>query len=411
MSVMAQIENRKSRIENSSARLHFVHLPTPGDHYSPATGSAIMTIINGLTRIHQSRGHPTQILVSKGTTVGYPPYPEGELCELDIPPALPSKFGKLMDAGFGRIFHRRPIASRQFSAVAPALTRDFQGTLFVYNAPAPLPALRKRLPKCCLVLYIENQLFNSYAPREIRSIVDASDVLVCCSKFIADDIAVRAGMRSDKIKIVLNGVDTDCFTPAASLSANLAEPPTILFIGRIVPEKGPDLLLKAAVKIASTSRRPFVLRIVGSSNFNPNDPLTPFERHLRTLAEPIKDRVQFIPSLPRAKIPEQYRAAAIFVAPSVFNEPFGLTVAEALASGLPCILSDRGGIPEVAADAALFFAPPDVETLAGHLNNLLENQPLRQKLSECARRRAEFLSWPNRYQSLLEALDIASVAG
>ena len=104
--------------------------------------------------------------------------------------------------------------------------------------------IKKSHPGARVCLYAVNALFNTYSNAEVRRFVRTADRVICCSQFIADDINNRLGSPSPKVKVVHNGVNTEHFVPG-SLHDN-GEVPVILFIGRIVPQKGPDLLLKAA---------------------------------------------------------------------------------------------------------------------------------------------------------------------
>ncbi len=98
----------------ASGRLQtHIHIPTPGDHYSPATGSAIMTIIYELARVHASRGGRTMIVVSRGTRHDYP---VGECVEV-APTAPPAKWKKAVDVAAGRLGLIRPFGA---SAYGPA---------------------------------------------------------------------------------------------------------------------------------------------------------------------------------------------------------------------------------------------------------------------------------------------------
>jgi glycosyltransferase involved in cell wall biosynthesis len=383
-------------------RMHWVHLPTPGDHYSAATGSAVMTVIYELSRAHAVQGYPSTIIVSRGTTEGYPPYPIGTVLEAALPTALPSRNKRLLEAACARIALRRPFTAGLYANVPDALGTSFDGTLFVHNSPAAMPLLRRRLPNARLALYVHNQLFNSYAPREVRWILDHTDVVICVSDYIARNVTQRAALptRPAKIKVVLNGVDTDRFTPP--LTPPTGEP-VILFLGRVMDIKGPDLLLKAAAAIA-TPNRPFKIRIVGSSNFNSNDGLSPYEKQLRLLAAPIAERVEFIPFLPRDQIIPQFHAASIYCVPSNWDDPCPLTVLEGLSCGLPMIISRRGGIPEQALDSALYFSPPDTIAFSNHLIDLLDHPQRRVELAAKARARALALQWQARHADLLQAV-------
>jgi len=180
--------------------------------------------------------------------------------------------------------------------------------------------------------------------------------------------------------------------------------PVILFVGRVIPVKGPDLLIKSITKIAN-GKRQFKLRIVGSNNFNANDAISPFERELRDLARPVSEYIEFVPFVDRAEVVRQYQAASIFCAPSNWDDPCPLTVVEAMATGLPVVGSTRGGIPEEGADAALYFTPPDTDELAKQLAYLIDNPDARIELGARARRRAEELSWARQYELLRQVWD------
>lgn len=375
-----------------------VHVPTPGDHYSAATGSAIMTIVYELARRHAGHGGTTQVLVGRGTRHDYP---IGQAIELDFPP-LPGRRQKALDAVLGALGGRRRVAERLYRPALGALDPGFAGPLFVHNNPAPLRLFARERPNARTCLYINNSLFRTYRPREARRTIAAADRVICVSHFIADDLRRRLGRGGDNIRIVHNGADTERFRPRPG--GLPPGDPLVLFVGRIVPEKGVDLLLRAAARIAGGGRR-FRVRIVGSSGFSADDPLSPYERELRRLAAPLGDAVEFHPFVDRQRVLDEYRAASIFCVPSNWDDPCPLTVPEGLACGLPTIASRRGGIPDVAGDAALLFDPPDVEALAERLATLVDDADERARWGRRARARAEQFSWERQYGRLRAALE------
>jgi glycosyltransferase involved in cell wall biosynthesis len=178
----------------------------------------------------------------------------------------------------------------------------------------------------------------------------------------------------------------------------------VLFLGRVTPVKGPDLLLRAAAKLLARGRR-CVVRIVGSSNFSTSDPLTPYERELRRLAEPLGSAVEFHPFVDRAAVVGEYQRASVFCAPANWDEPFGMTLMEAMACGLAVVTSRRGGIPEACGDAALYFDTPDVDSLADRLGQLLDSAEDREAWGRRARRRADQFDWPRQYAALTRLLE------
>jgi glycosyltransferase involved in cell wall biosynthesis len=377
----------------------FIHIPTPGDHYSPATGSAVMTVINQFAIRHAERGGKTRLIVNQGTRHDYA---EGECVEVRGSP-YPPKWKKAIDAAMARLGLGRPMAAGIYSAHLAAVPADFDGPVFLSNAPAAMKSARKLRPRAKLCLCAHNELFRTYSDSEVRGVVAATDRVLCCSQFIADAITRRLPeAMTHKVRVVHNGVDTDQFHPPAAPANNAV--PTILFVGRVQPVKGPDLLLRAAAKLAAEGLS-FAVRIVGSQNFSATDPLTPFEKHLRELAAPIRDRVQFQPFTDRAGIVGVYQSADINVVPSNWDEPFGLTVLEAMACGLPSVVSRRGGIPEAGGDAVLYFDPPDVDQLAAQLRLLLSDPAARICRGHMARARALEMTWQHSYRQLLSALN------
>lgn len=376
--------------------MHLIHVPTPGDHYSPATGSAPMTIIYNLTRVHEARGDAATIVAGRGTRHDYP---VGRV--LTVPfPALPTRSEKTMDVGLGRLGLRRRFAERTYRPALGVIPTDFDGHVVVHNAPAALALFQDRLPRARITLHAHNELFRTYGPREAWRTLSGVHTVICNSHFLADRLQAQLPRPLPSLRVVINGVDVDLFKPREPAQSG---PPIILMVARVVPEKGAHLLLEAAAKIASP-RRPFTIRIVGSSGFSASDPLTAYEQHLRRLASPIADRVEFQPFVDRAAVLDEYARAAIGCVPSEWDEPCSLTLPEAMAAGLPVVASRRGGLPEVGADAALWFTPPDTESLAERLAFLLDEPGQRTVWGTRARERALQLSWDRQYDVFRAAL-------
>lgn len=375
-----------------------VHVPTPGDHYSAATGSAIMTIVYELARRHAERGGRTQVIVGRETRHDYP---LGECVEVDFLP-LPTRRQKVIDAASGALGGRRRFAERTYRPAVTAIDPRFEGPVFVHNNAAPLPLIHAERGRAQLCLYVNNVLFRSYGRREARRTVAAADRVICVSQFIADDLTRRIGRPAPNIRVVHNGADTERFRPRAG--GLPGGDPVVLFVGRIVPYKGVDLLLRAAARIAGGGRR-FKVRVVGSFEFSSTSALSPYELELRRLAAPLGEAVEFQPFVDRAAIITEYQSASVFCAPSNWDDPCPLTVAEALACGLPTVASRRGGIPEVAGDAALLFDPPDVDALAELLAHLIDDAAERARWGLRARARAEEFSWERQYVKLRDALE------
>ena len=184
----------------------------------------------------------------------------------------------------------------------------------------------------------------TYTDRQVKRVVSTVHRVICCSDFIRRGIVARVGDDA-RIATVLNGVNTELFCPPPRSPARV--PPVVLFIGRMLREKGPDLLVRAAIDLKKAGT-PIRLRLVGSQNFNAADELTDFEQQLRSLARELEDLVEFLPFRSRGEVIREYQSADVACVPSRWNEPFGLVVLEAMACALPVVASwprrnPRGG--------------------------------------------------------------------
>lgn len=382
-----------------------IHVPTPGDHYSPQTGSAIITIINQMAKYHAQLEGESYIAVTHGTNWGYE---IGKPLVSDAAARHRTNYRRYADqmlAHFG--------LPRRYSAIAYApivdkieetLTDDFDGAVLIHNSIEAIPYFDQRLPKARVCLWAHNDLLDHRTHREIARTADHAHRVICCSHYIAKDMARHMPGNEHKVRVVQNAADTDLFRPSDIPSHAV---PNILAVGRILPEKGIDLLIKACLVLKQRGTR-FLLRVVGSTNFSADHELSDYERHLRTIAEPLGDCVSFSPFVDREHIVGIYQSADIGVVPSNWDDPCPLVVAEGLACGLPMVVSRRGGIPELARDAALYFDPPNVHDLANTIAILLEDRALRLSMATQAREVAVSNNWESRYQQLRRALNLTT---
>ncbi len=105
----------------------------------------------------------------------------------------------------------------------------------------------------------------------------------------------------------------------------------------------------------------------------------------------LSKRVTFMGYLPYEDLPLMYRHAIALVYPSLF-EGFGIPLLEAMASDCPIVASDVGSIPEIAADAALYFDPTKPQDMAEKMKIILKNDEIKKKLVEAGRKRVKTFS-------------------
>lgn len=191
----------------------------------------------------------------------------------------------------------------------------------------------------------------------------------------------------ERISVIHNGVNTDQFCPhperAGLVRSELGIPSgrvVIGTVGRIVPIKDHKTLLEAARILVRAGQDIHVL-IVGSGPELP-------KLQLQAATSPeLAGRIMFLGASDR--VPDLLNSMDLFVLPSI-SEGMSNTILEAMATGLPLIVTRAGGNPELVEDARVgrLFTPRDVQALAGILSHLVIDPALRREYGRAARQRA-----------------------
>ncbi|MHB1131226.1 MAG: glycosyltransferase [Chloroflexota bacterium] len=197
-----------------------------------------------------------------------------------------------------------------------------------------------------------------------------------------------------RVSIVPCGVNARLFRPlpreAARAALGLGERPTALFVGRMDPLKGLDLLLEATYQLRA--ELPDLQLLVVGGDASPESE----EGRVRDLARDLglTERVRFVGAVPQGELPRYYSAADICVVPS-FYESFGLVAAEALACGTPVIASRVGGLPNVVKHGqnGLLVARRTAADFAASMATLYRDASLRLSLAAQARDSVTPLVW------------------
>jgi spore coat protein SA len=166
-----------------------------------------------------------------------------------------------------------------------------------------------------------------------------------------------ANVNPPPIEVFHNFVDVDEYDPNALAPAHLAQlrkelnldgGPVLLFVGRMIEQKGPHLALRAFQRVLSSHPKANMLFIGAPWYARPNE--SPFVESLRSEAALIPDRVQFMGYVDHAQMPGYYALADVVCAPSIWDDPSPFVTYEAQAMARPVLASQRGGIPEIVED-------------------------------------------------------------
>ena len=235
-----------------------------------------------------------------------------------------------------------------------------------------------------------------------REIVAQADRLICATPHEKTFLVDLYGAHADCVSVVPGGVDLDRFHPApptpsgapadraaARRALGLPEGPTALFVGRLEPLKGVDILIRATA--LADLDPPLHALIVGGDDTDINE-----RARLRAIADEMgaADRVHFIDAVDRDTLADYYRAADVCVVPSYY-ESFGLVAVEALASGTPVIATRVGGLQYTVRDGQtghlISWRCP--EPFAERLESLLANDDLRARFGVAAAASVQRFDW------------------
>ncbi len=215
---------------------------------------------------------------------------------------------------------------------------------------------------------------------------------------------VELGLPEKRIHVVHPGVEIEKFGMSDGTYARrkhrIPENAKIIgFVGRLSTGKGPQYLIEAAKDLDA------YIIIVGPNPNPKTSGILGIEEMLRKMVKEygMEKRVIFAGKVKDFEIPLYYDSFDIFCLPSI-SEGFGMSIAEALASGKPVVSFNTTAIPEIVKHGhnGLLAEPKNVEDLRDKIQTLLEDEGLYEKLKKNARSSVEQYTWENSYKKVME---------
>jgi glycosyltransferase involved in cell wall biosynthesis len=231
-------------------------------------------------------------------------------------------------------------------------------------------------------------------PAFVHNHAQRADQIVVPSHYTANEVVQQLGVPRNRLSVCSPGAPP-WSSEVARQRAATGPGSTILFVGTVEARKNVSGLLNAYATLRS--RRADLPPLVIAGHVTPNS-LGLVERAKHG---PLAGLVEFRGYVGDTDRPALYRDARMLVLPS-FEEGFGLPVLEAMACGVPVVISDRGSLPEVAGSAATPVAPDDTEGLAGQMERLLETDTAAAAVSRGLAQAVKY-SWESCALSALEA--------
>lgn len=232
--------------------------------------------------------------------------------------------------------------------------------------------------------------------REIYAIekygMEQADRIISVSNYTKNLIIKHYGIPANKITAVYNGVDASYAASKTDTQEKEKYSKMVLFLGRVTYQKGPHAFVEIAKRILE-KRQDVQFVIAGDGNL-----LAETIEHVAQLR--IGQNVHFTGFLDEKKVKEIYRLADVYVMPSV-SEPFGLSCLEALANGVPVVISKQSGALE-ALEHTLHADFWDINEMAEKILAALDHQALRKELLANVQRKMKYLTWDRAGQDIIK---------
>jgi D-inositol-3-phosphate glycosyltransferase len=226
-----------------------------------------------------------------------------------------------------------------------------------------------------------------------RRLIQQADCIIATTNDERIQIIRHCGATSGQVRVIPCGIDLKLFKPQNQQQAReklglKRHQPVLLFVGRLDPFKGPDLLLRSAAMMEEKAQ----IVIVGGKTSDDDD-----IKQLKELAAQLKisKRVLFTGARPQHELPVIYSAADVTVVPS-YHESFGLAAVESLACGTPVVATRAGGLKTVIRQGETgYLVPRCPGFFAERLDTLLQNPALLTQMRLAARPSVLHFSWEN----------------
>ncbi|MDR3583564.1 MAG: glycosyltransferase family 4 protein [Candidatus Pacebacteria bacterium] len=194
--------------------------------------------------------------------------------------------------------------------------------------------------------------------------------------------------KKQKISVIFNGIDTREFYPGNFKSEEKKEDFSILFVSRLCQRKGAIFLLEAIEELVKSG---YKIKSIFVGDGEQKKELQKFAQE-----HEISDEALFCGKINHDDLPRIYQSADVFVFPSL-NEGMSNALLEALASGLPVIVTDVGGTQELIKNKINGFIVPlrNAKAIATALKELINNSEMRKRMRSENRKKAENMSWEN----------------
>ncbi|MEZ0255325.1 MAG: glycosyltransferase family 4 protein, partial [Chthoniobacter sp.] len=284
-----------------------------------------------------------------------------------------------------------PYFDRYRSAIIRSLRALAQTpeTIVVFNDLISPIFLRQLLPRARICVWLQNEQCTRLP--DLSASKAAVSHWLACSHYIRDWTLSRYGMDPARFSVAPSGVNQEEFHPRSEFD-EAVKTVRVLFVGRIDPNKGPDVAIDAVAALRAEGLAVTMTVAGGKWFYRQGDEEA--DPYLLSLHEKIvASQATELGHVPRDRIAEVFREHDVVCILSRSNEPFGLVALEAMASGCAVIASNRGGLPEACGGAAALVNPDDKGAVISALRRLVVSPDELSAAKRKAVARAATASW------------------
>lgn len=307
--------------------------------------------------------------------------------------------------GFSRVYKRifqkwTRLDPLPYSQRILNIAKDFPITdnsvIVVHNSMKLYRQIRERAPQTKIVLHMH----NAFEPKGLNPHIK----MIVPSQFLKN--YYQAYLPDADIVIVDNGIDLDAYQSDCSSQLrselNLSTRDKVIFYaGRIVPDKGVLLLLKAFEKLVE-EQSDLRLVVVGDHMEVSKSDKGAYQKEVRDVAARMQNKCLMLGSIPPEKMHLYYPLADLVVIPSQFKEPFCMVAIEAMGAGKPVLVSTRGGMVEFVKSEETGYhlrEPMTVDSIAQDIKDVLAREDLHRTAEQGQNQIFERYSWSSVTQS------------
>jgi len=290
--------------------------------------------------------------------------------------------------------------------------------IHIFNRPLLVLPVRKVAPRARIFLSMHNDMFEpeKIDAKEAQMVIKEVEKIITISNYVGQRIRTLYPSASPKLRTIYSGVNTQRFIPyemsqrarqvreSLRRQYRLTSKKVILFVGRVTPKKGVDVLVRAMGELKK--RHPNIALVIVGSRWYSDQKISDYMAYVRSLASRSSVPIITTGYVPAEKIHEWFWVGDIFVCASQWEEPLARVHFEAMASGLPFVTTKRGGNPEVIQNnnGLLVDKPEDPHSFATQLSKLLRNEALRKQMGRNGRALAvKKYSWKRVARDVLTA--------